>query len=724
MNADGGVDPAHEVVVGGPGSPAFVGSVYYVAGADDVPVPEWPPQLPRAGILPSSSSSSSTTKTSTTTSSTSAPPPRTSKSLGASAYFLSKDLAERWRDVIRRPMGLRYCQRRRLFRPSDIPLGVVEVRRCSMGEAFGKLCVGWGNPVLATKMGFSADDVQMELASALVQGWGAGEANDAKKRTKTKTGDEDAAAAAAAAAAASDAVETAQPPRARTRRRRKVVGEGLSNALCALLTGYRFNAMKAPTAAEGEDPAAPPPPPPPPPSENPVREGAFIAREIDEWIAEMKHKTTKEKEKDDAGGGPLFEAGDVRTGVAVAADGSVATFRRAVNFLTRRRRRGDVDAGPDARPSGDLFTSPPRWRAPASIDDGDGDGDGEYTPDEYDKLLAAYADAHDGWKDPEHVVDKPVFSSSMIQVIVPMPADAMAANVAMLSASSKKPEELLAGYGDDGGAGTIGAMYRPWFFNLDDLTAMLHKAMESEARTRAARNKQRREKIKKTLAQMVTALANTRANPKLGGWAAPGLSPTGGGGGGGGGGGRASGGGAGFFKPGSDGDDDDEGQGEYSDDMDEDNEHLHDDDLMKEYMKEMAKDGGAEDMIGAWASAVQNANRRQDVDGVPMPVADKDKPMINLSPAAHFALVAGVTAYFGWSCACDVIGAKFDEFLCRTYLGRVALTSDTPYAVRLLPIRPRSRCERRFLRTFPVRRVVTLHPRFPFNVCLTGETFD
>ena len=42
----------------------------------------------------------------------------------------------------------------------------------------------------------------------------------------------------------------------------------------------------------------------------------------------------------------------------------------------------------------------------------------------------------------------------------------------------------------------------------------------------------------------------------------------------------------------------------------------------------------------------------------------------------------------------------------------------------LVPIRPRSRCERRFLRTFPVRRVVTLHPSFPFNVCLTGETFD
>ena len=33
--------------------------------------------------------------------------------------------------------------------------------------------------------------------------------------------------------------------------------------------------------------------------------------------------------------------------------------------------------------------------------------------------------------------------------------------------------------------------------------------------------------------------------------------------------------------------------------------------------------------------------------------------------------------------------------------------------VRLLPVRPRSRGARRSLRTFPV---VTLHPRFPFNV--------
>jgi hypothetical protein len=48
---------------------------------------------------------------------------------------------------------------------------------------------------------------------------------------------------------------------------------------------------------------------------------------------------------------------------------------------------------------------------------------------------------------------------------------------------------------------------------------------------------------------------------------------------------------------------------------------------------------------------------------------------------------------------------------------RAASAKPVKYAydseVRLLPIRPRSRGARRSLRTFPV---VTLHPRFPFNV--------
>ena len=61
-----------------------------------------------------------------------------------------------------------------------------------------------------------------------------------------------------------------------------------------------------------------------------------------------------------------------------------------------------------------------------------------------------------------------------------------------------------------------------------------------------------------------------------------------------------------------------------------------------------------------------------------------------------------------------------DEFLMsygREYWGFEKRTTEATETmrdvVRLLPIRPRSRGERRSLRTFPV---VTLHPRFPFNV--------
>jgi hypothetical protein len=43
----------------------------------------------------------------------------------------------------------------------------------------------------------------------------------------------------------------------------------------------------------------------------------------------------------------------------------------------------------------------------------------------------------------------------------------------------------------------------------------------------------------------------------------------------------------------------------------------------------------------------------------------------------------------------------------------VARREEAEAEVRLLPIRPRSRVDRRSLRTF---HVVTLHPRFPFNV--------
>jgi hypothetical protein len=52
-----------------------------------------------------------------------------------------------------------------------------------------------------------------------------------------------------------------------------------------------------------------------------------------------------------------------------------------------------------------------------------------------------------------------------------------------------------------------------------------------------------------------------------------------------------------------------------------------------------------------------------------------------------------------------------DEFVAPEWDAWVRSTAAAE--VRLLPIRPRSRGARRSLRTFPV---VTLHPRFPFNV--------
>lgn len=63
---------------------------------------------------------------------------------GPSTYFTSRGMAESWRDAIRRPRGLFQFHRRRLWRPSDIPLGPVGVGSCPLEEAYEKLCVGWG----------------------------------------------------------------------------------------------------------------------------------------------------------------------------------------------------------------------------------------------------------------------------------------------------------------------------------------------------------------------------------------------------------------------------------------------------------------------------------------------------------------------------------------------------------------------------------------------------
>jgi hypothetical protein len=65
---------------------------------------------------------------------------------------------------------------------------------------------------------------------------------------------------------------------------------------------------------------------------------------------------------------------------------------------------------------------------------------------------------------------------------------------------------------------------------------------------------------------------------------------------------------------------------------------------------------------------------------------------------------------------CDALKRVEEEEEARVASGSAATTTKgaaAAAAVRLLPIRPRSRGARRSLRTFPVG---TLHPRFHFNV--------
>ena len=92
------------------------------------------------------------------------------RELGASAYFASRELAERWADCVRRPRGLRpdLFLRRRLARPSDVPVTPVGVASRPFGDAYANLCVGWGNPVVAARRGVATDDDQKEAASILL----------------------------------------------------------------------------------------------------------------------------------------------------------------------------------------------------------------------------------------------------------------------------------------------------------------------------------------------------------------------------------------------------------------------------------------------------------------------------------------------------------------------------------------------------------------------------
>ena len=94
---------------------------------------------------------------------------------------------------------------------------------------------------------------------------------------------------------------------------------------------------------------------------------------------------------------------------------------------------------------------------------------------------------------------------------------------------------------------------------------------------------------------------------------------------------------------------------------------------MQEYMREMLSDGTAEDALRSWARAASaRASGKSDGGG------DGDAHQLNVSPAAHAALVSLVTVCYGWSCVSAAIGNAWDRALCATEIGRWALTMDTP----------------------------------------------
>ena len=90
------------------------------------------------------------------------------------------------------------------------------------------------------------------------------------------------------------------------------------------------------------------------------------------------------------------------------------------------------------------------------------------------------------------------------------------------------------------------------------------------------------------------------------------------------------------------------------------------------------------------------------------------------SEAANLAATTGALASVVANPGANALHVSFTEVNLAACVVRATVTYDPladvhvlPRTVRLLPIRPRSRGERHSLRTFPV---VTLHPRFPFNV--------
>ena len=623
--------------------------------------------------------------------------------LGPSAYFPDPAFAARWGEVVNRPCGLSYraCARRRLRRPSDKPLlphGVV-VRAAPFARAYANLTVGWNNAALAAKRGVAVGASARRAAADVFF-----------LRSDIDAG----------------AVMGANP---------EIAGDGAAEALAPLLTGYEGFLPFAPFEGSARTHAS---------ASSGARAdgGASRARRGDErrgprlsaWLVDelsMCFMRIEESNKPSSASLPkypaVFESCESWRAAAARAEGADAAGTDSnPDVRARQRKRKD-----DTANLPELFRRL-RYRG---FDDRLTDSMHEL----FDRLIAARAADRESVSVGEcprpstrrpraserPPADAPVFSSPVVHVVAPADESAFVAELSSprkpfvastdddptLDAASTYPLGVKLAVSDEatGRVAVTGShVYRPWFFELEDLRKMVRAAIKAEAEARVARNRARREKTNRALAALLTAVCHTKPNPRLSGFRIPGLDGANRGAGG-----KGSGGVPGGVSLGGGDDDDDEDDDD--DDPrnegleDDDDGSLNDDDLMKEYMREMVKDGTAEDALGAWARDAARAakearesaakglvcKRADDADDTDsafrkrrwMPGFLRKRSderdtyqQLDVSPAAHFGLVLAVTAYYAWNASRAFCGDALDRAFLKTNLGRWTLVIDTPLA--------------------------------------------
>jgi hypothetical protein len=695
------------------------------------------------------------------------------RALGPSAYFPDRAFAVKWAEVVNRPCGLSYVKhgRRRLRRPSDKPLlpNGIAIQPVPFARAYGNLCVGWNNAALAAKRGVAASLSARRDATDVLFSSSNLDPEKVMGANPEIAGDGNAETLAPLLTGYDDflpfkpfekdlheketSLEKSPPFKEGTRSLREARPR-VNAWLVEDLSTVSLETLQTASENSFDDASGTPYP----------SSGSWraVAARVEDRDARTKRKNASSNNSRDEprSSSSRFFGDDVDLKVT---DSKRRDENANENDGVANTASSDVEAV--------AFGGRTPWWAKTFFDDAFSFS-GKFTPHEaLDRLVAARAVDRESVSvgecprrvpGPRHrpPADTPVFSSPLVHVVAPGGVSNVSSSTPDAKTVSRETTEPAPspspsprgdddattgtstrggtvsvsdarfGTNDEDGSSptyplgvklamsdeTTGAvtvtsaqMYRPWFFNVEDLRAMVRAAIKAEAEARVARNKARREKTNRALAAMLTAVCHTKPNPRLSGFQMPGLDGSNRGGAG-----KGSGGGGVGGVYGGGGDDDDEPEDDDDDPRnegleDDDDGSLNDDELMKEYMREMVKDGTAEDALGSWARDAARAAKearenelrkgrgksgdgRDDANetGSPRwlpsflrPRTETEKEtyqQLDVSPFAHAGLVFAVTAYYAWNVTRSVCGDALDRAFLSTNFGRWALVIDTPLA--------------------------------------------